>query len=139
MGRAVAWLARQVELVLAEHGLTLAQYRFLAVLTDRPSGASVLARNLGVSKPSVTAVADGLVGRGLVERIDDPTDRRRITHVITGKGREFFQRADDAIESGIKAVIDHLDASGGRDVAAGFSALNQLTHRIAAWGPEDQA
>ena len=138
MGRAVAWLARQVELVLAEHGLTLAQYRFLAVLADRPSGASVMARNLGVSKPSVTAVADGLVGRGLVERVGNSIDRRRITHVLTGKGLEALQRADGAIELGIKAVIDHLDTSGGRGMAAGFTALNELTLRIAAWEPEDE-
>lgn len=137
MGRAVAWLARQVELVLAERGLTLAQYRFLTVLSDRPAGASVLARDLGVSKPSVTAVADGLVARGLVVREGDPVDRRRITHGLTAKGRSVVEGADQAIEQGIGAVIDHLDASGGRHVAAGFSALNDLTRRIAAWEPED--
>ena len=84
-------------------------------------------------------MADGVVGRDLVERVGDPTDRRRITHVLTGKGLAVLQRADGAIESGIKAVIDHLDTPGGRDMAAGFSALNELTRRIAAWEPEDEA
>ena len=138
IGRAVGWLARQVELVLAQQGLTLAQYRFLAVLTDRPAGASVLARDLGVSKPSVTAVADGLVNRGLVDRVGDARDRRRITHALTEPGRATVRTADEAIETGLGAVIDHLDTSGGHHMAAGFNALNDLARRIAAWEPEDE-
>ncbi len=129
-GRTVAWLARQVELVLAEHELTLAQYRLLALLEDHPEVASVLADKLTVSRPSVTTVADGLVARGLVERVNDTEDRRRVNHTLTKTGRTLLHHADQVIESGLGTVMGHLDPSGARDIAAGFDSLQALIERI---------
>ena len=64
-GRAVARLARQVEIALAAVDLTLPQYRVLGTLDGGPEASSVLAEKLVVSRPSVTGVVDGLVARGL--------------------------------------------------------------------------
>jgi DNA-binding MarR family transcriptional regulator len=137
-GRAVVWLARQVELVLAEQDLTLAQYRLLALLEEHPEVASALADKLTVSRPSVTTVADGLVARGLVERVNDTSDRRRVNHTLTPEGRALLRHADTVIESGLKAVLAHLDPSGARDIAAGFGSLRALTERIAGWVAPDR-
>ena len=65
-GRVAARLAKVVERSLHELDLSLAQYRLLGNLADGPSQASTLAERLIVSRPSVTALADGLVERGLV-------------------------------------------------------------------------
>ncbi len=129
-GRTVAWLARQVELVLAENELTLAQYRLLGLLEDHPEVASVLADKLTVSRPSVTTVADGLVARGLVERVNDTQDRRRVNHALTDAGRELLHHADEVIESGLGSVLGHLEPAGARDIAAGFGSLQALIDRI---------
>jgi DNA-binding MarR family transcriptional regulator len=135
-GRAVSWLARQVESVLAEHDLTLAQYRLLALLDERPEMASALAEKLTVSRPSVTTVVDGLAARGLVERSHDTTDRRRVNHVLTKAGAAVLRQAEEAVEAGLRAVLDQLDPSGAHDIAAGLGALGDtLTERIAAWQP----
>lgn len=129
-GRAVVWLARQVEVVLAEHAeLTLAQYRLLALLQDQPEVASALADKLAVSRPSVTAVADGLVARGLVERRHDEHDRRRVNHALTEAGGSLLRAADETIEAGLAIVLDHLDPTGARDIAAGFASLRDLLER----------
>src|SRR3954464_14966284 len=40
------------------------------------------ARTRPVRPPTVTAVVDGLVARGLVERQSDPEDRRRLTLLL---------------------------------------------------------
>jgi DNA-binding MarR family transcriptional regulator len=139
-GQAVVWLARQVELVLAHHvELTLAQYRLLALLAERPAVASELAEKLLVSRPSVTTVADGLVQRGLVERLTDGQDRRRVNHTLTPAGRRLIRKADELVESGLDAVLDHLDPSDARDMAAGFSSLQRLTERVAGWQPGNDA
>ena len=134
-GRAVVWLARQVELVLGEHGLTLAQYRLLALLDEQPEVASALAEKLTVSRPSVTTVVDGLVARGLVERVTDTQDRRRVNHTLTQSGRTLIHRADDVIESGLQTVLTHLDPVGARSIVEGFGSLRRLTDRIATWEP----
>ena len=134
-GRAVVWLARQVELVLAEQDLTLAQYRLLALLDDQPEVASALAEKLTVSRPSVTTVVDGLVARGLVERVTDAGDRRRVNHKLTRSGRTLIHHADEVIETGLHTVLDHLDPVGARGLVAGIGSLRQLTERIAVQEP----
>lgn len=133
-GRAVVWLARQVELVLAEHDLTLAQYRVLTLLEEQPEGASSLADKMTVSRPSVTAVVDGLVERGLVTRTAAQQDRRRVNHSITPQGRALIGRADEVIESGLAVVLEHLDPTGASGIVTGFASLRRLTERLAVAG-----
>lgn len=113
-GRAAARLARVVEKAIGELDLSLSQYRVLALLGDGSTAASVLARQLAVSPPSVTAVIDGLVGRGLVERRPDPQDRRRLTLLLTADGARTLRRADDAAEEGLGALSGFLDDSRER-------------------------
>jgi long-chain acyl-CoA synthetase len=95
---AIARLARQAELAMAEVELTLSQYRVLAVLDEGCEAASKLAEKLAVSRPSVTGVVDGLVARGLVRRNHGDQDRRRIDVDLTDSGRQILLAADAAFE-----------------------------------------
>src|SRR3954466_9856193 len=101
--RAVARLAKQVEVALTPLDLSLPQYRVLALLGEGSTASSVLARRLAVSPPSVTAVVDGLVGRGLVEREADPEDRRRLTLLLTRDGSKLLAAADAPAAAGPQA------------------------------------
>src|SRR3954466_9670575 len=87
-GRAVAWLARQFEVELAEAGLSLPQYRLLSYLSTGSAGTSPPARALSTSRPSVTSLVDGLVAKGLVDRHAHVDDRRRVTLVLTAEGQK---------------------------------------------------
>jgi long-chain acyl-CoA synthetase len=107
--RAVARLAKQVELALAPLDLSLPQYRVLALLGEGSTASSVLARRLAVSPPSVTAVVDGLVGRGLVERRADPEDRRRLTLLLTREGTKLLTAADGAAEARLDEIAGYFD------------------------------
>jgi len=84
--RAAARLAKAVELALVDVDLTLPQYRLLVYLAEGSVAASALAGKLAVSKPSLTALADGLVAKALVERRAFAGDRRRVDHVLTEDG-----------------------------------------------------
>ena len=105
--RVVARLAKQVERALAEVDLSLAQYRLIGNLGDGPSLASTLAERLIVSRPSVTALADGLVDRGLVSR-ERAHDRRQVMHVLTEDGRKTLAAADEAIERRLASLAEHI-------------------------------
>jgi long-chain acyl-CoA synthetase len=106
--RVVARLAKQVERALSEVDLSLAQYRLLGNLADGPSLASTLAERLIVSRPSVTALADGLVERGLVARSAREGDRRQVLHVLTPDGQKVVAAADEAIERRLEGLADHI-------------------------------
>ncbi len=117
-GRSVARLAGVVEKAIGELDLSLPQYRVLALLGDGSTAASVLARELAVSPPSVTSVIDGLVTRGWVERRPDSGDRRRLTLSLTAEGADVLRRADLAADDRIATLLGHLDDARERARAA---------------------
>ncbi|HMC52019.1 MAG TPA: MarR family winged helix-turn-helix transcriptional regulator [Acidimicrobiales bacterium] len=110
-GRAAARLAKHVEGALAHVELSLPQYRVLVVLAKGSAAASALASRLAVSPPSVTALVDGLVGRGFVERQPVSGDRRRVDHVLTDKGRRVLADADGAVDRRLQDIAAHLPPS----------------------------
>jgi DNA-binding MarR family transcriptional regulator len=122
--RAVARLAKQVEVALTPLDLSLSQYRVLALLGEGSTASSVLARQLAVSAPSVTSVVDGLVGRGLVERRPDPEDRRRLTLLLTKDGAKLLAAADTAAEARLDEIAGFAD-----DAPTGLAGWNVALDR----------
>ncbi|CAN5628219.1 hypothetical protein BH18ACT1_BH18ACT1_12240 [soil metagenome] len=138
--RAAARLAKAVERALGDVDLTLPQYRMLAHLAEGTSAASALAGNLAVSRPSLTALADGLVARGFVERRAYVGDRRRVDHLLTPDGREALAAGDEAVERRLAEVLLHLPRSQRRRATEGLAlwltALDAArTERLASTSP----
>ncbi len=103
--RAVARLARAVERAVAGVGLSLPQYRVLALLDDGSRWPSAVAGHLALTRPSVTAVMDGLVRQGLVQRHGDEADRRRVQHRLTAAGRRLLAAADRAAGERLRQLV----------------------------------
>ena len=127
--RAAARLARQVELALTAVDLSLPQYRVLALLSEGSPAASALAGSLSVSRPSVTAVVDGLITRGLAARGDDPADRRKVRHVLTAKGRRSLRQADAAVAARLGEVAATLGDECTAGLLAWSAALDEYRRR----------
>ena len=121
-GRVAARLAKVVERALSDLDLSLAQYRLLGNLSDGPSQASTLAERLIVSRPSITALADGLVERGLVTRQGSDGDRRRVMHVLTAAGRTMLDDADAAIEARLETIASEVSEPESRRAFKGLDA-----------------
>ncbi len=118
-GRIVARLARTMETALGEADLSPSQYRVLSFLSEdgANAAATALAGRMAVSKPSITALVDGLVQRGLVERRPNEDDRRRVQHVLTTAGLQALDRADAAVNASLEHLAgflepDERDAAG---------------------------
>lgn len=107
MGRTAAWLAKQVEIGLGSVELSLPQYRVLGLLDESSAVSSDLAERLAVRPPSVTAIVDGLVARGLVERRTVVADRRRVDHVLTDRGRRTLLTADAAVGARLEEIAGY--------------------------------
>jgi long-chain acyl-CoA synthetase len=125
-------MAKQVELALDGIGLSLPQYRVLLLLDAGPTYSSALADRLAVRPPSVTAVVDGLVARGLVARAHREDDRRRVSHDLTDEGRRLLAAADDAVDERLGGIARCLPTGQMARRATGSLALWQealLAHR----------
>lgn len=130
-GRVAARLARQVDVGLSEVDLSLPQYRILMFLAEGSVAASALADSLAVSRPSVTAVVDGLVSRGLVERRHDEGDRRRVGHALTDDGRRLLAEADRAVDARLCEIAKFLPVD--TDAEAAFEGLERWRHALDAF------
>lgn len=120
--RVLARLARHVEHALADEELSIPQYRLLAYLSHGEEAASKLADKLAVSRPSITALADGLVKRGLVERRAYEGDRRRVDHVITTAGRAALAAGDRAANAKLADLAGRLPGDALVDAIAALAA-----------------
>ncbi len=103
--RALAWLARLLE--SAQHELSLAQYRLLALLADGDGQASRIAGRLALTRPTVSATVDTLVERGLVERGPVDRDRRAVRLTLTGAGKRALDAAEHDMRERLDVVLSH--------------------------------
>ncbi len=122
--RAAARLARVAGTALNEADLTLAQYRVLVFLDSGPRPATDVAALLDVTPSTVTSVVDGLVSRDLVNRGEDPGDRRRVILSLTSEGRVILREGDRVVSERLELLLDRLDAEGSESVLIGLEALN---------------
>ena len=137
IGRTAAWLAKQVEIGLGSVDLSLPQYRILGLLDEHSEVSSVLAERLAVRPPTVPAVVDGLVARGLVERQAVEGDRRRVGHALTAEGLAVLHGADAAIEARLVVVTDAMDdASATEEAFRGLATWRRalVAYSAARWG-----
>ena len=132
--RAAAKLARQVTIPLGEVDLSLPQYRVLAFLDEGEAAPSDLAGRLSVSRPSITALMDGLITRGLVERRPDTDDGRRVHHHLTDDGRNVLQRADQAVGDRLVAIGTHVNAGDPSVLIASLARFGQAIRAAQAAG-----
>ena len=110
--------------------LSLAQYRLLARVRSGGDRASALAGHLDISRPTVTAVVDGLVEKGLLERSAVAGDRRAYAITITRAGLAAAQEAECAMTTKLAALLGRLDDPSGTRSA--LMALGRALDEAAA-------
>ncbi|MCK4176577.1 MarR family winged helix-turn-helix transcriptional regulator [Aciditerrimonas ferrireducens] len=108
VGRALARLSRLLEQASSAAGLTLAQYRVLVLVAQRPERASALAAKADVQRATLSAIVAGLERGGLLAREPVAEDGRGVRLRLTEHGasqlaaveRELGERLRAACEAG---------------------------------------
>lgn len=131
--RALARLAKSAELALAGVDLSLPQYRVLVFLSEHDAAAaSALATRLDVTRPTITALVDGLVARGFVQRRPARTDRRRVEHHLTPDGERVLAAGDAAVIARLEALAGHLDPVEATQASEGLDRWGEALSRARA-------
>ncbi len=124
-------IEREIRRRLRERfGTTLPRFDYLAQLDRHPDGLrmNVLSRYLMVTGGNVTGLTDQLVKEGLVDRADDPEDRRSWRVQLTPKGRRDF--AGMAAEHG-RWLAELLGGIADADKRALYGQLGRLRVHLA--------
>jgi DNA-binding MarR family transcriptional regulator len=101
--RVLARLNRVLE--SADSGLTVPQYRALTALSEGGERSARLAERLAIRKPTVTALADGLVSAGFAQRQAEVGDRRIVLLHITDAGRAALAQAEQAYAARLAPLL----------------------------------
>ena len=101
---------------LAAFGMTPIEFDVLMILriTGGPESAlfpSEIADTLLLNRNRVTAVVDRLCTRELVERFENPSDRRQIVVCLSAQGHVKLDAAFAAYQGGLRELLESLDES----------------------------
>jgi len=115
---------------LLQVNLTMQQLKVLLMLSMGEARSSQeLTRGLGVGPATVTGLVDRLAAQGLVERREDPQDRRVRLVEPTESGRALVARLEAAGNEHLRGLLATLDAE---DLVALERIVTRLTEAAAA-------
>ena len=119
---------READQALADHGLSQATALPLVVLLrwGKSARQGVLAEEIGIEGPSLVRLIDLLQAEGLVERREDPTDRRAKMLHLTGIGETKAEEINRVLRR-VRAYL--LKDLSREDLAVTFEALRSIERR----------
>jgi DNA-binding MarR family transcriptional regulator len=87
-------ISRTYNAECARYGITATQSFVIFDLLDHDgSNVKDIAARIQLDSPAVTGVIDRLVKENLVERLEDPSDRRSLQILLTPKGRQLAEKS----------------------------------------------
>jgi len=95
-----------------------------SIARKEPATLNEVAREMGRGAPAVSRSVDALVRSGLVERMQDPDNRRRLALRLTEKGRETLN-AKVSGGPGLKNKFERLAHSELRAVERAIEILER--------------
>ena len=112
--------------------LTMQQLKVLAVIALAPDRATAgeLADVLGVSVASMSGIVDRLVEHGMVERVEDRSDRRVRRLIVTAAGNAALRGLLSSSGSIPEPVLERISLVDLRALVRGISAVNRVSAEL---------
>jgi DNA-binding MarR family transcriptional regulator len=117
--------------------VTLPQLRVLVMVASRDDlNLGSVATGLGIHPSNATRAVDRLVKAGLLDRRDDPSDRRNLVLELTPAGRRLVDRVMDERRAAIAGILQKMPVSRRRSlvpVMRSFAAAGGEVSDDAVW------
>ena len=115
----------------AERGLTMPQARVMFTLIEHGERtAGELAEEVSVSPPTITGITDRLVKQRLVERREDPRDRRIVVLCLTDEGRKLTLEIAEKSRSYLGKVFETLSEARLAQVCSALEDLASANAKV---------
>jgi DNA-binding MarR family transcriptional regulator len=114
-----------------EDRVSVPQFRVLVMAdADEPLTLSAVAEGLGIHPSNATRIVDRLVDAGLLDRRDNPADRRQVQMTLTPEGRELKDEVYDHRRTAIAAVLRKMSAEERQLLATSMATFAQTAHQL---------
>jgi len=112
-------------------GLSMSQFGILMRLHYQHScGVSEISEQMDVSAAAASQLVDKLVQGGLLERAEDPSDRRAKLLTLSARGLALIESGIEARSSWADELVAALNPGEYETVAAALSALTRAASRL---------
>jgi MarR family transcriptional regulator, lower aerobic nicotinate degradation pathway regulator len=116
-GQVAAAAASVVAEALATDGLRRQHFLVLSALAERGAASqAALGRRLLIDRSDMHALLGDLERDGLVARVRDEQDRRRMLVDLTPAGARALKRLDKRIDAAQEALVEPLSAADRREL-----------------------
>jgi DNA-binding MarR family transcriptional regulator len=116
---AAAAVEERLDSVLAQVGLSLAKFKVLSRLVEAGESLPLggLAEHCSCVRSNMTQLVDRLETEKLVERVNDPADRRSVRAALTAAGRERQAEGFTVLANAEREVFAQLSEAERADLA----------------------
>jgi DNA-binding MarR family transcriptional regulator len=116
-------------LVASKVGISALQYGILHILSDKNCTLSELSGLMGREPATLLPAVDTLETKGMLQRGQDPKDRRRTPLTITGQGMAVLERVPQVGENDL--ILNALKGLGDQKVEQLMSLLREVALQVA--------
>ena len=120
-----------MDVIQAEHGIPLSHVQVLSMLSAAGSmSVSEISLRLGIAKPNITPLVDGLIENHLVARIRDANDRRVVNVVIMEAGKEKLESIRETIGKQVHEWGMSISTADFRELADSLVSLTRILSQV---------
>jgi DNA-binding MarR family transcriptional regulator len=123
---------RDFKRFMEETGLSFSQINILMRLLHARSttGVSEIGEQLGVTNAAASQAVDRLVVLGLIERTEDPEDRRAKKLALTQKGRALIEKGIEARSKWVEGLTDALTPDQQNMIISALTLLTEAATKM---------
>lgn len=118
----------------ASYGISPGKYSVLMEFAALPVGSvlspSDIADRIGVTRPTITGLIDGMVRQGLIERNSDGNDRRKVTVTLTSQGVGFIRELMPIQFERMASISSELTSGEQNELCRLLSGIEAGTDRL---------
>ncbi|ACI98095.1 MarR family winged helix-turn-helix transcriptional regulator [Rhodospirillum centenum] len=119
---------RALQQRIAPHGVTMGQWFFLRALWELDGVTQrELSQRVGMMEPTTVTALNGMERSGLVRRVRNPHDRRKVNVYLTDRGRELKTVLLPCLADVSRAAVVGLDHGS---IERATQILNRMTANL---------
>ena len=117
--------------IWSDNGLTMPQARVLFTIFEQgDQSAGQLAERLGVSPSTITGITDRLVRQNLIQRKEDPKDRRVVLLAVTEEGASLTSEIAESSRAFLRRVFAEIPDARLAEIAAALEDVAQANAAV---------
>jgi DNA-binding MarR family transcriptional regulator len=122
-------------LAAVDSQVTLPQFRVMVMIRTRgPLNLSAVAEGLAVNPSNASRTCDRLVQAGLLDRREDPSDRRHVTLTLTPRGDSLVDTVLRHRRAVLGQVVRHMDPPHRQMLEEAMTAFTEAAQVAASLG-----